>query len=49
MAKIAKRLQAARGAFDGKEDISVEAALSLIKANAWASIRAMRTRWFVAR
>ena len=36
MAKIAKRLQAARGAFDGKEDISVEAALSLIKANASA-------------
>jgi len=36
MAKIAKRLQAARSAFDGKEDISVEEAVALIKANATA-------------
>lgn len=36
MAKIAKRLQSARAAFDGKADISVEEAVSLIKANASA-------------
>jgi large subunit ribosomal protein L1 len=36
MGKIAKRLQAARSAFDGKADISVEEAVSLIKANATA-------------
>ena len=36
MGKIAKRLQAARSAFDGKQDITVEEAVSLIKANATA-------------
>jgi large subunit ribosomal protein L1 len=36
MGKIAKRLQSARAAFDGKADISVEEAVSLIKANATA-------------
>lgn len=36
MAKIAKRLQAARAAFEGKADITVEEAVSLIKANAKA-------------
>ena len=36
MGKIAKRLQAARAAFDGKEDITVEEAVALIKANASA-------------
>jgi large subunit ribosomal protein L1 len=36
MGKIAKRLQAARAAFDGKEDISIEEAVALIKANASA-------------
>lgn len=36
MGKIAKRLQAARTAFEGKSDISVEEAVALIKANAAA-------------
>ena len=36
MGKIAKRLQAARTAFEGKMDISVEEAVALIKANAAA-------------
>ncbi len=36
MGKIAKRLQAARAAFDGKEDITIEEAVALIKANASA-------------
>jgi len=36
MGKIAKRLQSARAAFDGKTDISVEDAVALIKANATA-------------
>ncbi|MDG3039717.1 50S ribosomal protein L1 [Roseicyclus marinus] len=36
MGKIAKRLQAARTAFDGKVDITIEEAVSLIKANASA-------------
>lgn len=36
MGKIAKRLQAARSAFDGKEDITVEEAVALIKSNAAA-------------
>jgi len=36
MGKIGKRLQAARAAFDGKEEISVEDAVALIKANASA-------------
>jgi large subunit ribosomal protein L1 len=36
MAKIGKRLQAARAAFEGKEDITVEDAVALIKANASA-------------
>ena len=36
MGKIAKRLQAARAAFAGKSDISVEEAVALIKANAAA-------------
>ncbi|PWK59090.1 50S ribosomal protein L1 [Roseicyclus mahoneyensis] len=36
MGKIAKRLQSARAAFDGKADITVEAAVALIKANASA-------------
>jgi large subunit ribosomal protein L1 len=36
MGKIAKRLQAARAAFDGKEEITIEEAVALIKANASA-------------
>ncbi len=36
MGKIGKRLQAARAAFEGKEDITVEDAVALIKANASA-------------
>jgi large subunit ribosomal protein L1 len=36
MGKIGKRLTAARAAFDGKHDITVEEALALIKANASA-------------
>jgi large subunit ribosomal protein L1 len=36
MAKVAKRVKAAREAFVGKENISVEDALALIKANATA-------------
>jgi large subunit ribosomal protein L1 len=36
MGKIAKRLQSARAAFDGKADITVEEAVALIKANASA-------------
>jgi large subunit ribosomal protein L1 len=36
MGKIAKRLQSARAAFDGKQDITVEEAVALIKANASA-------------
>jgi len=36
MGKIAKRLQGARAAFDGKADITVEEAVALIKANATA-------------
>jgi large subunit ribosomal protein L1 len=36
MGKIAKRLQAARAAFEGKTDITVEEAVALIKANASA-------------
>jgi large subunit ribosomal protein L1 len=36
MGKIAKRLQGARAAFDGKEDISVEEAVALIKQHATA-------------
>jgi large subunit ribosomal protein L1 len=36
MGKIGKRLQAARAAFEGKEDVSVEDAVALVKANASA-------------
>ncbi|MHA7889283.1 50S ribosomal protein L1 [Roseicyclus sp.] len=36
MGKIGKRLQAARAAFEGKEEITVEDAVALIKANASA-------------
>ena len=36
MAKIAKRLKAARAAFEGKTDLSVEEAVALVKANASA-------------
>jgi large subunit ribosomal protein L1 len=36
MGKIGKRLQAARAAFEGKEEITVEDAVTLIKANASA-------------
>jgi len=36
MGKIAKRLQGARAAFEGKADITVEEAVALIKANATA-------------
>jgi large subunit ribosomal protein L1 len=36
MGKIAKRLQAARAAFEGKENVSVEEAVALIKSNATA-------------
>ncbi|MEO1536757.1 MAG: 50S ribosomal protein L1 [Pseudomonadota bacterium] len=36
MAKVGKRTQAAREAFSGKEDVSVEEAVSLVKANAKA-------------
>ncbi|MBF9060170.1 50S ribosomal protein L1 [Rhodobacterales bacterium HKCCSP123] len=36
MGKIGKRLQAARAAFEGKENITVEDAVALIKANASA-------------
>jgi large subunit ribosomal protein L1 len=36
MGKIAKRLQASRAAFEGKNDITVEEAVALIKANATA-------------
>ena len=36
MGKIGKRLQAARAAFEGKEDVTVEDAVALIKANASA-------------
>ena len=34
MAKLGKRARAAREAFEGKENVSVEEAVSLIKANA---------------
>ena len=36
MAKVGKRIRAAREAFDGKEDVTVEEAVSLVKGNATA-------------
>ena len=43
MGKIGKRLQAARAAFEGKQEITVEEAVSLIKANANTKLEMLRS------
>jgi large subunit ribosomal protein L1 len=45
MGKIGKRLKAASAAFEGKENLSVEDAVALVKANAWpSSTKASKSR-----